>query len=75
MRLFGADDIGRWIAVFDDRHFADTLTGFHGSQYRRVERADVYVEPARQNDIDVFVLLFGRDQYRIFVEIPAIATL
>ncbi len=75
MCLFGADNMGRRITVFDNRHFADALTGFHGNQYRRVERADVHVESARQDDVDVFVFLFGRDQHHVAVEIPAITPL
>jgi hypothetical protein len=60
MRVFGANDKGRWIAILDDRHFSDAGTGFHRGEHWCAGCPDMNIEAAGEHYEDVLVLCSRR---------------
>jgi hypothetical protein len=59
VRVLRSDDVGRRVAVLDDRHFTYAGTDLHRGEYRGFRRADVDVQASRQHDEHMLVLLEG----------------
>ncbi len=53
--VFRADDVGRRVAILDDRHFTDAGPGLHRGDNGPARRADVHVQAAGEHDENVLV--------------------